>query len=57
MKQVAEDVWRLKEFPAPSINVYCAGDVLIDAGSTRLATPAARSSSSATPTEWHSAVT
>jgi glyoxylase-like metal-dependent hydrolase (beta-lactamase superfamily II) len=32
MKQLAPDVWRLKEFPAPSINVYLAEDVLIDAG-------------------------
>lgn len=32
MKYLAPGVWRLKEFPAPSINVYLAGDVLIDAG-------------------------
>jgi glyoxylase-like metal-dependent hydrolase (beta-lactamase superfamily II) len=32
MKQLAPDVWRLKEFPAPSINIYLAGSVLIDAG-------------------------
>lgn len=37
MKQVAEGVWRLSEFPplplpVPLINVYLAGDVLIDAG-------------------------
>ena len=33
MKQVAEGVWRLGEFPPrPVINVYLAGDVLIDAG-------------------------
>ncbi len=33
MKQVADDVWRLSEFPPrPVINVYLAGDVLIDAG-------------------------
>ena len=32
MKQLAPDVWRLKQFPAPSVNVYLAGDVLIDAG-------------------------
>ncbi len=32
MKQPAEGVWRLKQFPLPSINVYLAGDVLIDAG-------------------------
>jgi glyoxylase-like metal-dependent hydrolase (beta-lactamase superfamily II) len=32
MKQLAEGVWRLKQFPLPSINVYLAGDVLIDAG-------------------------
>ena len=32
MKQLADGVWRLKEFPAPTINVYLAGDVLIDAG-------------------------
>ncbi len=35
MKQLAPGVWRLKQFPLPSINVYLAGDVLIDAG-TRL---------------------
>jgi glyoxylase-like metal-dependent hydrolase (beta-lactamase superfamily II) len=35
MKQVAEGVWRLSEFPPrPVINVYLAGDVLIDAGRT-----------------------
>jgi glyoxylase-like metal-dependent hydrolase (beta-lactamase superfamily II) len=32
MKSLAPGVWRLKEFPAPSINVYLAQDVLIDAG-------------------------
>jgi hydroxyacylglutathione hydrolase len=32
MKQVAPGVWRLKQFPAPSVNVYLAEDVLIDAG-------------------------
>jgi len=32
VKQVAEGVWRLAEFPRPTINVYLAGDVLIDAG-------------------------
>ncbi len=32
MKQLAAGVWRLKQFPAPSVNVYLAGDVLIDAG-------------------------
>ena len=33
MKQVAERVWRLDELsPLPVINVYLAGDVLIDAG-------------------------
>lgn len=32
MKWMAKNVWRLKEFPAPSINVYIAEDVLIDAG-------------------------
>jgi hydroxyacylglutathione hydrolase len=32
MKQLAEGVWRLKELPAPGINVYLAEDVLIDAG-------------------------
>ena len=34
MKYLAPSVWRLKEFPAPSVNVYLAGDVLIDAGRT-----------------------
>jgi glyoxylase-like metal-dependent hydrolase (beta-lactamase superfamily II) len=32
LKLLAEGVWRLKQFPAPSVNVYLAGDVLIDAG-------------------------
>lgn len=32
MKQLAPNVWRLKQFPAPSVNVYLAEDVLIDAG-------------------------
>jgi hydroxyacylglutathione hydrolase len=32
MKQLAPGIWRLKEFPAPTINCYLAGDVLIDAG-------------------------
>jgi hydroxyacylglutathione hydrolase len=32
MKQLAEGVWRLDEFPRPTINIYLAGDVLIDAG-------------------------
>lgn len=34
MKQVAPGVWRLAEIPAPTINVYLAEDVLIDAGRT-----------------------
>ena len=33
MKEVADGVWRVDEFPpVPLINVYLAGDVLIDAG-------------------------
>jgi glyoxylase-like metal-dependent hydrolase (beta-lactamase superfamily II) len=32
LKRLAPDIWRLKELPAPTINVYLAGDVLIDAG-------------------------
>jgi hydroxyacylglutathione hydrolase len=32
LKYLAPGVWRLKETPAPTINVYFAGDVLIDAG-------------------------
>jgi hydroxyacylglutathione hydrolase len=32
VKYLAPGVWRLKEFPAPSINCYLAEDVLIDAG-------------------------
>jgi hydroxyacylglutathione hydrolase len=32
LKYLAPGVWRLKEFPLPSINVYLAEDVLIDAG-------------------------
>jgi hydroxyacylglutathione hydrolase len=32
MKHLAPGVWRLKEFPAPSINVYLVEDILIDAG-------------------------
>lgn len=34
MKELAEGVWRLGEVPRPTINVYLAGDVLIDAGRT-----------------------
>jgi len=32
LKYLAPEVWRLKELPKPLINVYLAGDVLIDAG-------------------------
>ena len=32
MKYLAPEVWRLREVPRPLINVYLAGDVLIDAG-------------------------
>jgi hydroxyacylglutathione hydrolase len=32
LKYLAPGVWRLKEFPGPTINVYLAEDVLIDAG-------------------------
>lgn len=32
MKNLAPDVWRLKQIPAPSVNVYLVKDVLIDAG-------------------------
>jgi glyoxylase-like metal-dependent hydrolase (beta-lactamase superfamily II) len=32
MQRLAPGVWRLKEFPRPTINVYLAEDVLIDAG-------------------------
>ena len=32
MKYLAPGVWRLKELPGPSVNVYLAEDVLIDAG-------------------------
>jgi hydroxyacylglutathione hydrolase len=32
MKNLAPGVWRLKQFPAPAVNVYLAEDVLIDAG-------------------------
>jgi hydroxyacylglutathione hydrolase len=32
LKNLAPGVWRLKQFPAPSVNVYLAEDVLIDAG-------------------------
>lgn len=34
MKYLAPGVWRLKEVPAPTINVYLAEDVLVDAGRT-----------------------
>lgn len=38
MKQMAPGVWRLKEFPGPTINCYLIerpeGDVLVDAGRT-----------------------
>jgi hydroxyacylglutathione hydrolase len=32
LKNLAPEVWRLAEAPRPLINVYLAGDVLIDAG-------------------------
>ncbi len=32
MKRLAPGVWRLKELPGPTINVYLAEDVLVDAG-------------------------
>jgi glyoxylase-like metal-dependent hydrolase (beta-lactamase superfamily II) len=32
VRNLAPGVWRLKQFPAPSVNVYLAEDVLIDAG-------------------------
>ena len=32
LKSLAPGVWRLKEFPSPTINIYLAEDVLIDAG-------------------------
>jgi glyoxylase-like metal-dependent hydrolase (beta-lactamase superfamily II) len=32
MKELAPGVWRLKQFPGPTVNVYLIGDVLIDAG-------------------------
>jgi hydroxyacylglutathione hydrolase len=33
VRQIAEDVWQLRGFPPHAINVYLAGDVLIDAAS------------------------
>jgi hydroxyacylglutathione hydrolase len=33
MKDVAPGVWRVPQFPLPVVNVYLAGEVLIDAGS------------------------
>jgi glyoxylase-like metal-dependent hydrolase (beta-lactamase superfamily II) len=32
VKELAPGVWRLKQLPAPSVNVYLAENVLIDAG-------------------------
>jgi len=32
LKHLAPGLWRLKELPAPTVNVYLAEDVLIDAG-------------------------
>jgi hydroxyacylglutathione hydrolase len=32
VRSLAPGVWRLRQFPAPSVNVYLAEDVLIDAG-------------------------
>jgi hydroxyacylglutathione hydrolase len=34
VKQLAPGVWRIKEFPGPTINCYLVDDVLIDAGRT-----------------------
>ncbi len=44
MKQLAEGVFQLRGFPPNAINVYLAGDVLIDAGTRHAArrTPGAR---------------
>lgn len=33
MKQLADGIWRLDQRPRPMVNVYLAGDLLIDAGS------------------------
>jgi glyoxylase-like metal-dependent hydrolase (beta-lactamase superfamily II) len=33
VKEVAQGVWRVPQLPRPIVNVYVAGDVLIDAGS------------------------
>ncbi len=35
MKEVAPDLWQLRGFPPDGINVYLAGDVLIDAATRR----------------------
>jgi glyoxylase-like metal-dependent hydrolase (beta-lactamase superfamily II) len=32
VKELAPGVWRVPQFPGPMVNVYVAGDVLIDAG-------------------------
>ena len=32
MRNLAPGIWRLDEFPRPLINIYLAGDVVIDAG-------------------------
>ena len=32
MKEVALGIWRVPQFPGPLVNVYVAGDVLVDAG-------------------------
>lgn len=32
MKELASGVWRVPQFPGPWVNVYLAGDVLVDAG-------------------------
>lgn len=37
MKQLADDVWILDGFPPYAINVYLAGDLLVDAGSRHAA--------------------
>ena len=35
MRELADGVWQLRGFPPDAINIYLAGDVLIDAGTRR----------------------
>ena len=51
MQQMATDIWRLASW-RPLINVYLAGDVLIDAGRARMASESSLSSTRVRSSSW-----